>query len=92
MALFVSSTVHGHDEVGKALRRTIIRYVNLSITMILRKLSPRLQRRLPFQSSLVDAGLLNDNELAIFEEMDEAYPGNSSWNLPLAWVRVDLTT
>lgn len=37
-AVYVSSLLHGHDEIGRAMRRTIMRYVCVSITMVSFKL------------------------------------------------------
>lgn len=85
VALFVSSTVRGHDDVGRAIRRTIIRYVNLTIVMVLRMLSPELQKKLPHLTTFVEAELLSKDELRILDKINEHYPGTPSWNLPLVW-------
>jgi bestrophin, other len=76
IAVYVSTTIHGFDEVGRALRRTIMRYVCLSLTMVFRVLSPRVKKRFPKMGDLVDAGLLNENELAIIEVFEKKYPGS----------------
>lgn len=85
IAVYVSSTLHGYDDVGRAMRRTIMRYVCLSLTMVLRVLSPRVQRRFPKMSDMVAAGLLTENELTIIEDLDKKYPGCSKNSLPIVW-------
>ncbi|XP_018429229.1 PREDICTED: LOW QUALITY PROTEIN: bestrophin-4 [Nanorana parkeri] len=52
----VSSTVHGADERGRLLRRTLIRYANLSSVLILRSVSTRVLKRFPTMDHIVDAG------------------------------------
>jgi bestrophin, other len=74
-AVYVSSTLHGYDEVGRAMRRTIVRYCVLSATMVFRVLSVRVKKRFPKLNDLIDAGLLNESEYKIIEELDMKFPG-----------------
>lgn len=67
------------------MRRTIMRYVCLSLTMVFRVLSPRVLKRFPKMSDLVEAGLLMESELRIIERMDQKYPGYSKNWLPIVW-------
>lgn len=85
IAVYVASTLHGQDESARAMRRTIMRYVCLSLTMVFRVLSPRVKKRFLKLSELVDAGLLNDNELSIIEDLDRKFPGYSKNWLPIVW-------
>lgn len=85
IAVYVSSTIQGYDEVGRAMRRTIMRYVCLSLTMVFRVLSLRVKKRFPKMSDLVDAGLLTQSELKIIEQMDQKFPGYSKNWLPIVW-------
>lgn len=85
MAVYVSSTIHGYDEVGRAMRRTIMRYVCLSMTMVFRVLSPNVQQRYPKMSDLIDAGFLHENELKIIESLETKYPELSKNFLPIVW-------
>lgn len=84
-AVYVSSTLHGYDEMGRAMRRTVMRYVCLSLTMVLRVLSPKVQRRFPKMSDLITAGLLHDKELEIIEDLDVKFPGIGKNFLPIVW-------
>lgn len=85
LAVYVSSTLHGYDEVGRAMRRTIMRYVCLSLTMILRALSPRVVKRFPRMEDLIDAGLLHEDELAVLEDLDNKFPGYGKFWIPICW-------
>lgn len=85
IAVYVSSTLHGYDEMGRAMRRTVMRYVCLSLTMVLRVLSPTVQRRFPRMSDMITAGLLHENELTIIEDLDKKFPGIGKNFLPIVW-------
>lgn len=85
IAVYVSTTIHGYDEVGRAMRRTIMRYTCLSLVMVFRVLSPQVQRRYPTMESLIDAGLLHENEMRIIEDLERKYPGYSKNFLPIVW-------
>ncbi|KFZ66772.1 Bestrophin-4, partial [Podiceps cristatus] len=52
----ISSNVHGKDEKGRILRRTLIRYANLSAVLILRSVSTRVLKRFPTMDHVVEAG------------------------------------
>lgn len=77
LAIHVTSSIHGFDEVGRAMRRTILRYANLSATMIFRIVSPRVRKRFPALKDLRDAGLCNDDELKLIQDLEIKYPGFS---------------
>jgi hypothetical protein len=83
--VLVSSLIHGNDELGKNMRRNILRYVCLSITLVLRKLSPRAKRKFPTKTELIEAGLLKEDEYKIMMELQDYFPGNSMYILPIDW-------
>ncbi|XP_032576993.1 bestrophin-2 isoform X1 [Drosophila sechellia] len=91
IAVFVSSNVHGQDERGRMMRRTIMRYVCLCLTMVLANVSPRVKKRFPGLNNLVEAGLLNDNEKTIIETMNKAFPRPSKHWLPIVWAASIIT-
>lgn len=53
--------------------------------MVFRVLSPRVKRRFPKISDLIDAGLITQSELQIIIDMDLKFPGYSKNWLPLCW-------
>lgn len=56
LMMAVSGNVHGMDERGRLLRRTLMRYANLSSVLILRSISTRVCRRFPKLNHIVEAG------------------------------------
>ncbi|XP_032593066.1 bestrophin-2 isoform X4 [Drosophila grimshawi] len=91
IAVFVSSNVHGQDERGRVMRRTIMRYVCLCLTMVLSNVSPRVKKRFPGLNNLVEAGLLNENERTIIEAMNKSFPRPSKHWLPIVWAASIIT-
>ncbi|XP_034661810.1 bestrophin-2 isoform X3 [Drosophila subobscura] len=91
IAVFVSSNVHGQDERGRMMRRTIMRYACLCLTMVLANVSPRVKKRFPGLDNLVEAGLLNDNERTIIETMNKSFPRPSKHWLPIVWAASIIT-
>lgn len=59
--------------------------------MVLRVLSPRVQKRFPQMANLVDAGLLQGNELFIIEDLENKFPGYSKNFLPIVWAAAIVT-
>ncbi|MCL4137057.1 UNVERIFIED_CONTAM: hypothetical protein GTU68_040776 [Idotea baltica] len=84
LAVFVSHAIHGNDERGRLMRRTIMRYANLTYTITLGMISPQVKKRFPTFNHLVEAGFMTSNEKLIFEHMDEASPLSKYW-MPLVW-------
>ncbi|XP_045492372.1 bestrophin-4 isoform X2 [Colias croceus] len=85
IAVFVSASIHGQDERGRLMRRTILRYVCLCLTMVLTMISPRVKKRFPTLDNLVEAGLLLDNEKSILENLNQKFPKPSKHWLPIVW-------
>ncbi|XP_055619428.1 bestrophin-4-like isoform X2 [Toxorhynchites rutilus septentrionalis] len=85
IAVFVSANIHGQDERGRVMRRTIMRYVCLCLTMVLTNISPRVKKRFPTIEHLVEAGLLNDNEHKIMHDLNQKFPRHSKHWLPIVW-------
>lgn len=82
LAIQVSSSIRGFDEVGRAMRRTIVRYAILSRTLVFRVLSPKVLRRFPERKDLIPAGLINQDELNVLDFLDEKFPGTMKYWLP----------
>ncbi|XP_016054333.1 PREDICTED: bestrophin-3 isoform X3 [Miniopterus natalensis] len=51
----ISSSVHGRDERGRLLRRTLMRYVNLTSLLIFRSVSTAVYKRFPTMDHVVEA-------------------------------------
>lgn len=52
----ISASVHGLDQHGRLLRRTLVRYANLASVLVLRSVSTRVLKRFPTMDHVVDAG------------------------------------
>ncbi|KAJ8913440.1 hypothetical protein NQ315_017184 [Exocentrus adspersus] len=87
LAVFVSATVHGQDERGRVMRRTIMRYVCLCVTMTFTMISPRVKKRFPTLEHFVEAGLLHQSELEVLTDLEKNFPiiQSSELRLPIVW-------
>lgn len=85
LAVYVSALVRGQDEHGRLMRRTIMRYMCLALTMVLTLISPVIKRRFPTYDQLIDAGLLNANEANIIKAMDAKFPKHPKYWMPIIW-------
>lgn len=52
----ISSTIEGRDEYGRLLRRTLMRYVNLTSLLIFRSVSTAVYKRFPTTDHIVEGG------------------------------------
>ncbi|XP_063702832.1 bestrophin-4-like [Culicoides brevitarsis] len=84
LALFISAAIPGNDEVGRLMRRNVVRYMMLSYVITLRMISLRVKKRFPDWQHLVDAGFMHESEKKIFELMDLRHPMSKYW-MPLVW-------
>lgn len=73
------------------MRRTIMRYCCLCLTMVFTNLSPRVKKRFPSLAHYVEAGLLNDNERDIIEDLNIKFPKHSKHWLPIVWAASIIT-
>ncbi|XP_068117522.1 bestrophin-4-like [Hyperolius riggenbachi] len=78
----VSSNVHGTDERGRMLRRTLMRYASLSGVLILRSISTAAYKRFPTLQHVVNAGFMTPIERVKFEAVSS--PHNKFW-IPCVW-------
>ncbi|XP_071545295.1 uncharacterized protein [Panulirus ornatus] len=75
--------VTGYDEKGRMMRRTLARYINLSLVLILRSISSPLKKRFPTLEHLVEAGFLTTTELGIYKLVPNK-EFNTYW-VPCTW-------
>jgi hypothetical protein len=72
------------DDFHRSLRRTVMRYVNLSIVLVFRMVSRKVHNRFPSYQSLIDANLLRKIEAERLRKVDERTPHESTWT-PILW-------
>ncbi|KAK4319500.1 hypothetical protein Pmani_009569, partial [Petrolisthes manimaculis] len=75
--------VTGFDEESRMMRRTLARYINLSLVLILRSISSPLKKRFPTLDHLVEAGFITSTELGIYKEVPNK-EFNTYW-VPCTW-------
>lgn len=84
IAVSVASSVRGHDDRGRLMRRTILRYMNLCLNMVFTMLSPQARSRFPTLDDVVDGGFLVPHERLIIEHLNEKTPG-PKYYVPCVW-------
>uniref|UniRef100_A0A8C5R2B0 Bestrophin homolog n=1 Tax=Leptobrachium leishanense TaxID=445787 RepID=A0A8C5R2B0_9ANUR len=82
LMLLISSNVHGRDEYGRLLRRTLMRYVNLTSLLIFRSVSTAVYKRFPTMDHVVEAGFMTADERKIFDNLNS--PHLKYW-VPVIW-------
>lgn len=79
------------DERGRLMRRTIMRYVCLCLTMVLTNISPRVKKRFPTLQHLYQAGLLAENEKCVMETFNSKFKSYSKHWMPIVWAASIIT-
>ncbi|XP_041673899.1 bestrophin-2 isoform X2 [Drosophila eugracilis] len=89
LALFISAAIPNsnagvNNETSRLMRRNIMRYMVLAYVITLQRISLRVKRRFPTTQHLVDAGLMHESEMKIFEALNQKSPMSKYW-MPLVW-------
>ena len=58
MAMFVTANLHGQDERGRLMRRTVMRYLCLSFVITMSSISPTVKKRFPTFAHMEEAGTI----------------------------------
>uniref|UniRef100_A0A674G950 Bestrophin homolog n=1 Tax=Taeniopygia guttata TaxID=59729 RepID=A0A674G950_TAEGU len=82
LMLLISSCVQGRDEYGRLLRRTLMRYVNLTSLLIFRSVSTAVYKRFPTMDHVVGAGFMTKYERKLFDDLKS--PHLKYW-VPFVW-------
>ncbi|XP_006886170.1 PREDICTED: bestrophin-3 [Elephantulus edwardii] len=82
LMFLISSSVHGSDEYGRLLRRTLMRYVNLTSLLIFRSVSTAVFKRFPTIDHVVEAGFMTADERKLFDRLKS--PHLKYW-VPFIW-------
>ncbi|XP_029018736.1 bestrophin-3-like [Betta splendens] len=78
----ISSCVQGKDEYGRLLRRTLVRYVNLTSLLIFRSVSTAVCKRFPTMDHVVEAGFMTPEERKVYDNIRS--PHLKYW-IPVVW-------
>ncbi|XP_066585672.1 bestrophin-4-like isoform X2 [Prorops nasuta] len=79
----VALYVTGNDEYARVLRRSLMRYLNLSLILVLRSISSAVKRRFPTLDHVVDSGFMTSIELELFNSVP-SLEFNTYW-IPCTW-------
>ncbi|KAJ8670404.1 hypothetical protein QAD02_001663 [Eretmocerus hayati] len=79
----VALYVIGEDEYGRMIRRALMRYLNLSLILVLRTISSAVKRRFPTFDHVVDSGFMTSLELELFLSVPSV-EFNTYW-IPCTW-------
>ncbi|KAK2727867.1 hypothetical protein QYM36_008369 [Artemia franciscana] len=74
------------DEESRLIRRTLLRYTNLMMILVLRSISLAVKRRFPTLEHVVESGIMTKRELESFKSIQTEF--NTYW-IPSCWF-VDL--
>ncbi|KAM7302730.1 bestrophin-3 [Ixodes scapularis] len=75
--------VPGQDDGSRMLRRTLMRYLNLSLILVLRSISKAVKRRFPTKDHLIEAGFMTKLEVELWQSIPST-EFNTFW-VPCTW-------
>ncbi|GAB6021312.1 hypothetical protein CHUAL_003926 [Chamberlinius hualienensis] len=78
----VTLYVSGNDERGRLIRRTLMRWWNLSFVLMMRTISVAVKKRFPAEQHLVEAGFMTQEELELYDSIHTKI--NKFW-IPMNW-------
>lgn len=84
LAYKIAAYIPGKDDYSRTLRRTVMRYINLSTLLVFRLVSTKVKSRFPGYTSIVEAGLMLPNEAILLAEIDSRTPHETTW-APILW-------
>ncbi|KRY78883.1 Bestrophin-1, partial [Trichinella pseudospiralis] len=85
IASIIGCYIKGNDERARLIRRTLVRYINLSALFVLRDISTAVKKRFPTMNHLVSSGFITETELKMHELAVETHSSVYLFWLPLQW-------
>jgi len=79
----IACYVEGFDEESRMLRRSLMRYMNLALILVLRSISSAVKQRFPTLDHVVEAGFMTPTEKELFSAVP-ANEFNTYW-VPCTW-------
>lgn len=82
----ILATTHIRGECGEAkeARRTILRYINLTIALTFAMISPVVKRKLPTMNSFISAGYATEEDINILTSLESKSDMHKTW-VPVLW-------
>uniref|UniRef100_A0A914CVE5 Bestrophin homolog n=1 Tax=Acrobeloides nanus TaxID=290746 RepID=A0A914CVE5_9BILA len=82
LAIQISTYIQGTDDRARMIRRSLIRYANLTALLTFQNTSTVIKQRFPTVNHLVEAGLLTPEEK---EELESVVAPHGNWWVPSHW-------
>lgn len=80
--LLISANIHGSDDRGRIIRRTLARYLLLLQALTCQAVSTSVRKRFPTLDHIEEAGLMTKEERIAYDEV----PGiHGKWWVPAQW-------
>ncbi|XP_050549174.1 bestrophin-4-like [Daktulosphaira vitifoliae] len=79
----ISLYIDGNDEQGRLIRRSLMRYLILTLIMVLRSISSSVKKRFPTLDHVVESGFMTEDEMEIFQSLPHI-EFNTYW-IPCTW-------
>ena len=70
----IACFVEGFDEDSRMLRRSLMRYMNLALILVLRSISSAVKQRFPTLEHVVEAGFMTNQEKELFQVRCANFP------------------
>uniref|UniRef100_A0A0K0E4U6 Bestrophin homolog n=1 Tax=Strongyloides stercoralis TaxID=6248 RepID=A0A0K0E4U6_STRER len=86
----VSALIRGKDAETTIIRKTIARYCTLTAVLAWRSISLRVLMRYPTDEHLLYSGLINKEELEMYQEIQVNIDPHKKWFVPLNWIQTML--
>ena len=82
ISMLIAAYVHGSDERGKIIRRTLARYLNLLSVLTFQAVSTSVKKRFPTLDHVQEAGLMTKEERRVYDEIQVTH---GKWWVPAQW-------
>ncbi|XP_042906011.1 bestrophin-4 [Parasteatoda tepidariorum] len=82
VSMLIASYVHGSDERGKVIRRTLVRYLILLSALTFQAVSTSVKKRFPTLDHVEEAGLMTKEERRVY---DDIHVTHGKWWVPAQW-------
>ncbi|XP_055952202.1 bestrophin-2-like [Argiope bruennichi] len=82
VSMLIAAYVHGSDERGKMIRRTLARYLNLLSVLTFQSVSTSVKKRFPTLDHVEESGLMTKEERRVYDEIQVTH---GKWWVPAQW-------
>ncbi|XP_076336188.1 bestrophin-4-like isoform X2 [Tachypleus tridentatus] len=82
ISMLISAYVHGNDERGRMIRRSLVRYLSLLSVLTFQTMSTAVKKRFPSLDHLEESGLMTKEERRAYDDIPGAH---GKWWVPAQW-------